>query len=387
MINRFPIFGFFSAFTLGALFIRPIDLLVFNGFSKHSQVAEFDSSYFIFTSLIIFIFYLSSGASYLVMRGNRRRIIKKTRYSYETHSVGKCLLVFLIVFMLAFNMFYLPKLTTYVIAARVDGQGVFGSIAIYKLFTNTLIILFSFLIFFTKKSKLVVIGWLLALLMCLFVGDRSLMVMPIVLLVLSYHYTGAISGGRLSFFLLVGVASMTTLGIARNLILYEIVVLPSASNVLSHGLNLIAYDQFLLYVQATEVKAIRAGADFVNGFAAFVPRSVWPDKPALITPGAWLGFFIYGRSDLGLPYTTAGLWFSNFGLLGVVVGGMLTGCLLGFIQNQIDLGRDVMFWVAIYFMAALTGISSLTLSKAFFNVVAPWFVFRAVVKKRSLAVN
>jgi oligosaccharide repeat unit polymerase len=68
------------------------------------------------------------------------------------------------------------------------------------------------------------------------------------------------------------------------------------------------------------------GASFLSAFVLFVPRQIWPSKPT--TAWAYMQEFLpEGFSNPNISYTILGELFLNFGLLGVVIGMLLTGFL------------------------------------------------------------
>lgn len=75
----------------------------------------------------------------------------------------------------------------------------------------------------------------------------------------------------------------------------------------------------------------RGGQDFVNGVAGLVPRLLWKDKPKDIVPGKWFRQVYEPRKINGWPMGAGALWYLNFGWLGLVLGGILSGFALGFV--------------------------------------------------------
>ncbi|GAA5141816.1 hypothetical protein GCM10023340_04170 [Nocardioides marinquilinus] len=78
----------------------------------------------------------------------------------------------------------------------------------------------------------------------------------------------------------------------------------------------------------------RAGEDFVTGFVALVPRLVWADKPDAIAPGRWFRQHYQPEKVNGWPMGAAGLWYLNFGWVGLLLGGLLSGLLLGAVAKE-----------------------------------------------------
>lgn len=66
------------------------------------------------------------------------------------------------------------------------------------------------------------------------------------------------------------------------------------------------------------------GSTFVSLLVAPVPRSIWPDKPVTDESGI-VGRMLLGPLGHGLPPTSAGLYYLNFGIAGIYLGFALTG--------------------------------------------------------------
>lgn len=95
--------------------------------------------------------------------------------------------------------------------------------------------------------------------------------------------------------------------------------------------NAVQYDALVLAVRDwPAVEDHRGGQDFVAGAAGVVPRALWPDKPEHVAPGAWFRQRYEPWTRNGWPMGATGEWYLAFGRIGVVVGGLLSGILLGF---------------------------------------------------------
>lgn len=84
----------------------------------------------------------------------------------------------------------------------------------------------------------------------------------------------------------------------------------------------------------------RNGYDFVTGLVAFVPRVLWAGKPDSIAPGRWFRQVYQPDKVNGWPMGAAGLWYLNFGWLGLILGGLLSGLLLGALAKAQRLRPD-----------------------------------------------
>lgn len=86
----------------------------------------------------------------------------------------------------------------------------------------------------------------------------------------------------------------------------------------------------------------------IGGYAyAWIPRTVWPDKP-VVSPGPIIGRTIYGLPRTGVPPGAIAELVWNFGALAVIFGGLLGG-LLGEAERRFypnvpqDLGRVIFY--------------------------------------------
>lgn len=95
--------------------------------------------------------------------------------------------------------------------------------------------------------------------------------------------------------------------------------------------NLTYFDAFMLVIDKMNHGISREGEDFRNAFAAVIPRSLWPGKPDVVTPGSWLRQE-YEKAANGWPFGVVGEWYTNFKLAGVIIGGLFTGGVFRVIQ-------------------------------------------------------
>ena len=100
--------------------------------------------------------------------------------------------------------------------------------------------------------------------------------------------------------------------------------------------NATYYDAVVLAVRDwPRLHEYRGGEDFTNGLAGVVPRAIWPGKPDSIVPGAWFRQVYEPTVTNGWPMGSAGEWYLNFGLVGVVLGGVLSGVCLSFASRSL----------------------------------------------------
>jgi oligosaccharide repeat unit polymerase len=95
---------------------------------------------------------------------------------------------------------------------------------------------------------------------------------------------------------------------------------------LSVATNSVYYDAYLLAVRDWPSKhRFRGGTDIFNGSVGVIPRAIWAGKPEIVAPGAWFRQVYEPKNVNGWPMGSAGVWYLNFGRVGLVIGGLITG--------------------------------------------------------------
>lgn len=77
----------------------------------------------------------------------------------------------------------------------------------------------------------------------------------------------------------------------------------------------------------------RNGTDFVNGFIGMIPRSLWREKPAQVLSGTWFRQVYEPTKANGWPLGSVGDWYLNFGYVGILVGGAISGMLFSLLMG------------------------------------------------------
>lgn len=75
----------------------------------------------------------------------------------------------------------------------------------------------------------------------------------------------------------------------------------------------------------------RMGEDFALGLEGAVPRLVWSGKPPTVVSGRWFRALYQPNIVNGWPIGAPTLWYLNFGAVGILFGGLLSGLTLGWI--------------------------------------------------------
>jgi O-antigen polysaccharide polymerase Wzy len=98
--------------------------------------------------------------------------------------------------------------------------------------------------------------------------------------------------------------------------------------------NSFVFDSMLLLVRDwPSTYPYRGGQDFVIGAEGIVPRVLWPGKPVDVRVGSWFRQVYQPTATNGWGLGAAGDWFLNFGIFGLVVGGLLSGALFGVLSS------------------------------------------------------
>lgn len=115
----------------------------------------------------------------------------------------------------------------------------------------------------------------------------------------------------------------------------------SADALLTSATEGIVYSRNLgdMATSAHIVNSVPGSLEFQNGatiakwLVAPIPRAIWPDKP-LIAPGPIIGNVIFGTDRSGVPPGYIGEMYLNFGVLGVVIGCLIFGQILSWIEGR-----------------------------------------------------
>ena len=138
----------------------------------------------------------------------------------------------------------------------------------------------------------------------------------------------------LSVLLVIGVAS--GMRIARDTLtrgeVQPVYAEASMARQASLATNSIVFDAAMLsFRDWPQPYAYRDGEDFRNGVLGLVPRALWANKPSAIVPGKWFRQVYEPNKINGWPMGAGALWYLNFGWLGLVLGGLVSGLALGLV--------------------------------------------------------
>lgn len=172
-------------------------------------------------------------------------------------------------------------------------------------------------------------------------GSRSVLVVVGAILVLGLRSRRERSSaqrqrlvGRLVLSVLLVIAVASGMRVARDTLargdVLDVYAEASLARQASLATNSIFFDAAMLsFRDWPDRYPLRGGEDFVKGAVGVVPRVVWEDKPTAISPGKWFRQVYEPRKVNGWPMGAGALWYLNFGWMGLLAGGLLSGLAVG----------------------------------------------------------
>ena len=192
---------------------------------------------------------------------------------------------------------------------------------------------------------------------------------------------------RLTVAVLLVVATAGGLRVARdNLMHGEVQSVYAEASVwrqVSLGTNATYFDAAMLSFRDWPAEhAFRDGQDFRDGALGVVPRFLWAGKPDNTAPGKWFRQVYEPEKVNGWPMGAAALWYLNFGWLGVVLGGLLSGLFLGAVaaaqRRRPDNGFNTAMGVVIGVYVLGTGWDSDALVRCVIWLGPLWLIARSI---------
>ncbi|MCG7923570.1 MAG: oligosaccharide repeat unit polymerase [Candidatus Thiodiazotropha lotti] len=153
----------------------------------------------------------------------------------------------------------------------------------------------------------------------------------------------------------------------------------------SLSLHMSQFDAFMLaYRDAGKIFPYRNGKDFKNGLLAFIPRKLYPNKETYAV-GGWFRRVYQPEKINGWPITIIGNWYVNFGMLGILLGALISG-IIAAIFDTINRHLKDSYWQAgavppIAFFIFDGGVSTGFVQKIFLNVIP--VVLLAIILSRT----
>jgi oligosaccharide repeat unit polymerase len=162
-------------------------------------------------------------------------------------------------------------------------------------------------------------------------GNRYNIAMLAVAMGVAWHFhIRRVRVAQLIWLVLIAALILQSLKLVRNAAVEEVLNREIDRNQsfwldISTSLHLSQFDAFILALRdAGERFAFREGRDFFNGLLAWIPRSFYPDKETFHV-GSWFRQVYEPNVVNGWPVTTMGSWYVNFGGVGILIGGFVSG--------------------------------------------------------------
>ncbi|MBI3657592.1 MAG: hypothetical protein HY232_14360 [Acidobacteria bacterium] len=140
-----------------------------------------------------------------------------------------------------------------------------------------------------------------------------------------------------------------------------------------------------------EVKTygLQLGSTAAYAAYAFIPRILWPEKPA-VTRGAWFAYYVgfapsEEESTMSLGITATGELYWNFGVAGVVVGMFTLGCLMGLLWRMAGADpRGNPLYMLLYVITMLSMVNMSEAVTVLVTVAVAFLTFKAAFIALSL---
>jgi hypothetical protein len=181
-------------------------------------------------------------------------------------------------------------------------------------------------------------------------GQRSALVIVGALLVLATVGTrpehgprrrasGLRTVGTLVMIVLIVIGVSSGLRVARDTLVagevQDVVADATIWRQMSLATNSIYFDSSMLaFRDWPDQHPYHLGEDFALSAGGFVPRIVWAGKPKTVVAGRWFRQVYQPGIVNGWPIGAPTLWWINFGPLGILIGGLITGLVFGAIRRM-----------------------------------------------------
>lgn len=237
----------------------------------------------------------------------------------------------------------------------------------------------------------IVILFILNIIFSLILGGKSFVIFPLFGTLLAY----ILCRSKINYTAL-GLCGLTLLIVIVGLQFFRTKVVTdmhvSHGETVYNGLYFIIYDTTLAYLEADEeFLDTKLGEDFGNSFIAIIPRFLWPEKPtSQISAGNRFAHALQPHKDNpgGRPPYGMAQWYVNFGWIGVIFGGVLTGWILTILQEKYSDFRQnpfsfIIMWHFIFMVLGPWpgGIHNTSLMN-YILYILPLFIFKWLTHKK-----
>tara|TARA_E500000178_G_scaffold157781_1_gene157529 strand:+ start:263 stop:1588 length:1326 start_codon:yes stop_codon:yes gene_type:complete len=229
-----------------------------------------------------------------------------------------------------------------------------------------------------------------------FWGNRYNLALILIVAGFSYHYCiDRLNIIKIFFIVLICSITLWALKIYRYELISEATSVEFTSNQseltkLSLSFHFAQFDAFLLVLRdAGHSIDFRDGKDFGNGLISWIPRTFLPDRQSFHVGHWFRQIYEPGRVN-GWPVTAAGSWYINFGLMGIVLGGILSGIIargLDFsYKNRNFNSWDIVIGMSIAWYVFDAGLNTGTPQKYVLYVI-PFFILRIFLNTFAFSTN
>ena len=131
------------------------------------------------------------------------------------------------------------------------------------------------------------------------------------------------------------------------------------------------------------------GKSYQGLFTSFIPSTFYPGKPT-VDDGVYLTNLLYGYSfdvptsgdaltiKYSIPFSTSGLAYANFGVLGIIIVNFFLGILYGVAYNRAKKSKNVIFitiYILIIYQLEITTLSIVQTAMPAFIFITYYFIF------------
>lgn len=362
--------------------IRPAVIMLGLDLPENMHLFRMDVQELAKETLLIFFFgYLAFALGYALANGrlSRRLATYMMGYRPSTIRVARLNLLALVSVLLsgAMSVYFIAQLgglANYMKDARL---GLFAGMAFLQHLPELAVFIAALALYIALRRRrglpIPAIAFIASLVFLFMMGERGGIISAFLFLAVLYHF-----GARrltLGNYLAYGLALsllLAGLGIARKEIMQsdegssvstsrmlEIIGDDenwSALSVLQH-LNANATDHFMVIVQDFDITNFTYGDDFYRGLIGVIPRSIWPEKPERITTGQWFTERYFPGKPSGRPITTVGIYYLNFGYVGVFLGMLISGIFCRILWHYLK-GASYQPWSVILYLTFMFKILS-----------------------------
>ncbi|MBS1730635.1 MAG: oligosaccharide repeat unit polymerase [Bacteroidetes bacterium] len=290
---------------------------------------------------------------------------------------------------------------------QMEGGG-YAALGYYKMVMDLIEPLFYIALMYMILNKKKIISFLGAL--TLFLGILNL-IYPVIESIRSNALYVIINTGLIIFYLTGGIKLKDLLKVALvgSVILYGMTIFRSSNNT-KRTVTTVSTNPLAIMVGTTNFTGVDKTSQIINGIpdklpyqfgeslvywlTSPIPRTWWPDKPA-ISYGLIIGEKIYGKRDFddpggGIPPGYVAEMYLNFGYAGIVLGMFLMGLLFKLFYDAYKKNRATSIYAMLIFVIVFVPLAlkliggdfSGCMTKVIKGVVSVYIIMKLIQKKQ-----